>query len=128
MIFKELTVYKWKDFFKEPVFEEGIMELLGDDLFRLVYDSNTYKFTCPGSGISKAVFIKKGKIEYAGENKKYQILEGEFMLMPRGRYLATYADMGEYFTAILTKDLPYEIIRREREKFPKLRMPWREKP
>lgn len=125
MIFEDLKVYKWKDYFDESLYEEGIIKLLKDDLFRLSYNSVSYKFTSPSPSISKIIFIKKGKIEFSFENLSYQVLANEFILIPRGGICVVYADETEYFTAYLTRDLPEEIVKAEREKFPEIRMPWK---
>lgn len=127
MIFEDLKVYEWKDFFDKPVSEGRIIKLLGNDLFRMSYSSSSYEFTCPSHSISKMIFMKNGTIKFFRENKRYQVSEGEFILIPRGRTVVTYSDMCKYLTAILIRDLPDEIVRKEREKFPEIRMPWKVK-
>ena len=123
MIFEDLKVYEWKDFFDKPVSEGRIIKLLGNDLFRMSYSSSSYEFTCPSHSISKMIFMKSGTIKFSWENKRYQVSEGEFILIPKGRIIVTYSDMCKYLTAILTRDLPDEIVRKEREKFPEIRIP-----
>ena len=122
-----MKVYEWKDFFDKPVSEGRIIKLLGNDLFRMSYSSSSYEFTCPSHSISKMIFMKNGMIKFCRENKRYQVSEGEFILIPRGRTVVTYSDMCKYLTAILIRDLPDEIVRKEREKFPEIRMPWKVK-
>ncbi len=125
MVFEDLKVYKWKDFFDKPVSEERIIKLLKNDLFRMSYSSSTYEFTCPIHSISKMIFIKKGIIKFSWKNKRYQVSEEEFILIPKGRTVVTYSDMCKYLTAILVRDFPDEIVRKEREKFPEIKLPWK---
>ena len=114
MIFEDLKVYEWKDFFDKPVSEERIIKLLKNDLFRMSYSSSTYEFTCPIHSISRMIFIKKGIIKFSWKNKRYQVSDEEFILIPRGRTVVTYSDMCKYLTAILVRDFPDEIVRKER--------------
>lgn len=127
MEFKELKKYNWNEFSKKILCEDEIINLLGNSLFRLTYNTYSYEFATQFSSITKIIFVKNGWVEIIYNGSRNLISKDSFILVPKGRYDVAYGDKTEILTAILVNDLPDSIVKAERERFPNFNIPWRNK-
>jgi len=113
MKLEDLILYDWNDLSKNPISEDEIKKLLGQDLFRLRHHTIQENCNYPFSSVASVFFVCKGSIAISHRNSdSYTILPNNALQIPIGRYEIRCADNTIYYKAYLTKDIPHEVIKK----------------